>query len=143
MIGGFKFVSFYGNDVTPTTSYQSYVSVNQNGDRRTRVSNSSIFSQISTDKIPVEITFSLNVSINFTLSAFANVKEPTDLTDATTQINSNTILYVPQEKRLTISMASNATIATPDGNGYFTLTNLLTNEVISSFTLNLYNLELG
>jgi hypothetical protein len=143
MIGGFKFVSFYGNDIIPVTAYQSYISQNQNDLTATKVTNSSVYSNITTDKIPVGITFSLNTSLDFSLSAFADIKESNDTTEAITQINSGTIINVPQEKRLTISMKSSTLIATSDGNGYFTLRNLLTNEIISSFSLNLYNSGIG
>lgn len=140
MIGSFKFVSLYGNDIVPITSFQTgTIAENQNGDSQVKVNNSSGFFDITTDKIPVGITFSLDTSVQWALSVFADIKELNDSTPATTAISSNVIIYVPQNKKLTISMQANALISSGNAYGYFTLRNTLNNQSIANFTLGLYN----
>jgi hypothetical protein len=140
MIGAAKFTSFYGNDVIPTTSFQTgIISENQNGDSQVKVNNSSGFFDITTDKIPVAITFSLDTSGEWSLSVFADVKELNDFTSASTTILSNNIIYVPQNKKLMVSMRANSLIPTGNAYGYFTLKNTLNDKSIANFTLALYN----
>lgn len=135
MIGSSNFSAFYGNDLTPTTNY-SDVSVDQLGDPNVTASTSSIFSDITTDKIPVRINITKDPS-DLTSVSFAQEKEPNDTTDAIPSVNSGDIIYVRQGKRLTITLGNDG-LADPPVSVLYELRNVLTGSRIAIVTLDLY-----
>lgn len=133
MIGSSNFSAFYGNDLTPTTNY-SNVSVDQLGEPTVKATSGSNFTQITTDKIPVKITFIEEL----TTISYAQEKELSDTTDATTLVSSGDIIYVRQGKRLTLTLENDG-VAAPPVTIVYTLTNNLTNATIATVSLNLYS----
>ena len=134
MIGSSNFSAFYGNDLTPTTNY-SDVSVDQLGDPNVTASTSSIFSNITTDKIPVRINITKD-PFDFSSASYAQEKEPNDLSDAINSISTGDIIYVRQGKRLTITLLNDG-LADPPVSVQYELRNVLTGSSIVIVNLEL------
>lgn len=134
MIGSSNFSAFYGNDLTPNVNFTSS-DTDQGDDPDVKVSSASTFDGITTDKIPVKITFTPAART----TSYAEEKEANDGSHASNIITSGDIIYIKQGKKLTVSMQS-ALLPFGDSvtNGY-TLTNNLTNKEISYFELTLSN----